>query len=157
MRFSWCLLRAGLVDEPQGTYDVDAALAVVRVGPGLAEVVRRLENPLADQRRILMAQLRHEQRGEAGDVRRGKARPARLRDGLVRAARGSRRGLRRGRRAGHPHSAELADLAGAAGCGDVYGRATVGAVRRARVHVVPRPIDSIGARGPGPRRTDRMG
>src|SRR4029077_7913179 len=53
--------------HPQRPRDVDAALAVVRVSARLAKVVRRLDDPLPNQRGVAMAELRHEERGEAGD------------------------------------------------------------------------------------------
>ena len=49
-----------LLNEPQRARHVDATPAVIRIGPGLSEVVRRLQNPLADPRGIPMALLLHE-------------------------------------------------------------------------------------------------
>src|SRR5215208_2080450 len=53
-----------LLDEPQRAGDVDAALAVVGVGPRHAEVIGRLEDPLANEGGLALAQLRHEERRE---------------------------------------------------------------------------------------------
>src|SRR5205823_6043300 len=77
------------VNDSQRPRDVDAPLAVVRVGPGLAEIVCRLEDALSDQPRVAVAELRHEQRREPGDVRRREARAAALRAGSAASLNGT--------------------------------------------------------------------
>src|SRR5438128_3533051 len=111
------------LDESQRPRDVDASVAVVRIHPGLAEVVRRLEDALSDQPRVPVAQLCHEQCREPGDMWCCEACADGLRDCLTGAACWGTGGRSRRRRADRPHSPELTDFACAAGRGDANCRA----------------------------------
>src|SRR6266566_8773808 len=146
-----------LLDQPQRARDVDAPLPVVGVYTRIAEVVRRLQDPRADQRRVPMTQLCHEQRREPGDGWCREARTGGLRDGLTGAACWGTGGRSRRRRTDRPHSPELTDFACAARRGDANGGAAEGTVWSDCVHVYPRPVDAGRAGGPGGRDTHRVG
>src|ERR1051325_12198538 len=64
-----------LLLQSLGARDVDASLAVERIGAGLAEVVGGLLQNRFDLRRLVVADVLDDERGEAGPVRRGHARP----------------------------------------------------------------------------------
>src|SRR3989442_10315265 len=136
------------MDGPQRPCDVDPPLAVLRVVARLTEIVRRLEDPRANQPGVPVPELRHEERGEARD---GWRSPARTDATLERFASPAILccGLRRGRSAWQPHGAIPGGRHDAAGRGDADRGATERAVWSDRIYVLPRPVKS--GRGGRPR------
>src|SRR6266576_3313071 len=64
-----CRSTSALLNEPQGACDVDATPAVIRIGPGLAEVVGELKNGRTKLGRSPHRMRGLEQRRESSNVR----------------------------------------------------------------------------------------